>query len=59
KGFFPNRLIYHDGLLSIKKAFKKKDWLNYLEAANIPLNQCKINWHWPFRWLLTIDKAKE
>lgn len=52
--FFNNRLIVHDGLLSIKRAFKKKDWIDYLTAAEIPLKDCSITWHWAFRWVLCI-----
>lgn len=55
--FFSNRLIFHDGLLSIKRAFKKDDWINYLKAAEIPLEQCSITWHWPFRWLVCINTS--
>lgn len=54
--FFRNRLIYHDGLLSIKRAFKKRDWLNYLKVAEIPIERCSITWHWAFRWIVRIDK---
>lgn len=56
--FFPNRLIYHDGLLSIKRAFKKHEWIKYLNAAGIPLEQCSISWHWAFRWVVCIDTSK-
>lgn len=59
KFFFPNRLIYHDGLLSIKKAFKKQDWIDYLIAADIPLEYCRISWHWAFRWVVHIDTSKK
>lgn len=59
KPFFSNRLIYNDGLLSIKRAFKKKDWIDYLHAAEIPLEQCSITWHWAFRWVLCIKKVKQ
>lgn len=55
--FFPNRLIYHDGLLSIKRAFKKSEWIGYLKAAGIPLEHCSISWHWAFRWVLSIDTS--
>ncbi|WP_228840702.1 methyltransferase domain-containing protein [Candidatus Protochlamydia phocaeensis] len=54
---FPNRLVWHDGLLSIQRAFKRKDWLFYLQAAGIPLERCSINWHWAFRWMIIIDTA--
>lgn len=49
KACFRNRLIYHDGLLSIKRAFKRQDWIYYLNAAGIPLTCCSIHWYWPFR----------
>lgn len=52
--FFPNRLIIHDGALSIQRAFKKQDWLYYLQEARIPLHRCTLTWHWAFRWILFI-----
>lgn len=55
KPLFSNRLIFHDGRLSIKKGFKKADWISYLQAANIPLHLCSIKWHWAFRWTVSID----
>jgi 2-polyprenyl-3-methyl-5-hydroxy-6-metoxy-1,4-benzoquinol methylase len=55
--FFPNRLILHDGLLSIKKGFKRSDWIHYIEAAHIPLHQCSITWHWAFRWIIFINTS--
>ena len=54
---FPNRLIFHDGLLSIKRAFKRQDWIYYLKAAEIPLEHCSITWHFAFRWVLRIDTS--
>lgn len=53
---FQNKMITHDGLLSIKKSFTRKDWLNYLQKAHIPKNQITLKWHWAFRWVLTIEK---
>jgi 2-polyprenyl-3-methyl-5-hydroxy-6-metoxy-1,4-benzoquinol methylase len=57
--FFRNRLIIHDGLVSIKRGFLYKDWINYLSAAGIPLSKCVIRWHWAFRWMVFIDTSKE
>lgn len=57
KPVFCNRLIFHDGLLSIKRAFKKHDWIYYLKAAEIPIEHCSITWHWAFRWVLRIDTS--
>ncbi len=55
--FFRNRLIRHDGLLSIKRSFIKQEWIDYLTAAQIPLRKCSIRWHWPFRWILCIESS--
>lgn len=52
---FRNRLITHDGLLSIKRGFIRRDWDAYLKAAGIPLDRCKISWHWAFRWIVRIN----
>lgn len=51
---FFNRLITHDGLLSIRRAFKYADWVRYLQEAGIPLDHCSITWHWAFRWIVMI-----
>jgi 2-polyprenyl-3-methyl-5-hydroxy-6-metoxy-1,4-benzoquinol methylase len=56
--FFRNRLIYHDGLLSIKRAFTRTDWENYLCLAGIPSQAWSLTWHWAFRWILVIDPGK-
>lgn len=53
--FFPNRLIFHDGLLSIQRSFTRKEWVNYLEQAGIPAACYSITWHWPFRWIVLIQ----
>jgi|JI9StandDraft_1071089.scaffolds.fasta_scaffold102594_2 2-polyprenyl-3-methyl-5-hydroxy-6-metoxy-1,4-benzoquinol methylase len=45
---FPNRLIQNDGLVSIKRAFIRKDLEELF--ARFPLK--KISWHWPFRWIV-------
>lgn len=52
--FFNNRLILHDGLLSIKRGFTKNEWVTYLNVAGIGENQYKISWNWAFRWIVTI-----
>lgn len=54
---FRNRLILHDGPLSIQRAFKKQEWLQYLEKAQIPLEHCSLTWHWAFRWILLINSS--
>ncbi len=47
--FFRNRLIRHDGLLSIKRAFKLHELRTLLPTA-------RISWHWPFRWIVLCEK---
>lgn len=56
---FPNRLIKHDGALSIRRAFTRQDWWNYLEAAGIDKKRCSITWHWAFRWIVMIDMCSK
>lgn len=53
---FRNRLITEDGLLSIKRSFIRKDWIALLQAAEIPLEHCSINWSCPFRWIVMLNK---
>ena len=54
---FRNRIVFHDGLLSIKRAFTKADWVTYLTAAGIPPEKYRITWHWAFRWIVFIDTS--
>ena len=49
---FQNRLITHDGLLSVKRSFIKKEWVSYLKKAGI--ENYTIKWKFPFRWIITI-----
>lgn len=51
---FRNRLITHDGLISIKRGFTRSEWRSLLAKANIPNYQ--IKWRWPFRWQITLWK---
>lgn len=53
---FPNRLIWHDGRLSIKRAFRKNEWLALLERAGFKKDHYTLQWHWIFRWTLTLRK---
>jgi 2-polyprenyl-3-methyl-5-hydroxy-6-metoxy-1,4-benzoquinol methylase len=52
--FFRNRLITHDGLISIKRGFIKKEWISYLKNAGFKPSQYTISWEFPFRWIITI-----
>ncbi len=51
---FRNRLITHDGLISIQRAFKRADWLRLLARAGIQRYQ--IQWQFPFRWQVILWK---
>jgi 2-polyprenyl-3-methyl-5-hydroxy-6-metoxy-1,4-benzoquinol methylase len=53
--FFRNRMVMHDGLLSIKRGFIHRDWIFYLKEAGIPLAKVSLTWHWAYRWIVKID----
>lgn len=56
---FPSRLIWQDGRLSIKRSFRKKDWIDLLKKAGFHKNQYVLRWNWAFRWTLTIKKYED
>jgi 2-polyprenyl-3-methyl-5-hydroxy-6-metoxy-1,4-benzoquinol methylase len=49
---FRNRLITHDGLVSIRRAFTRAEWVLLLAKAGI--TNYKITWCFPFRWQLVL-----
>lgn len=51
---FRNRLITHDGLISIRRGFTKAELLSLLKNAGI--NSYSIKWCFPFRWRVIIWK---
>ncbi|MES2219054.1 MAG: methyltransferase domain-containing protein [Pseudomonadota bacterium] len=51
---FRNRLITHDGLISIRRGFTRKEWELLLQQAGIQNYQLK--WYFPFRWQLVLLK---
>lgn len=51
---FRNRLLTHDGLISIKRGFTRKEWINLLKKAGI--QNYRINWGFPFRWKVILWK---
>lgn len=53
---FPNRLIWHDGRLSIRRSFRQEDWVLLLEKAGFAKDQYALKWNPAFRWTLTIRK---
>ena len=53
---FSNRLIAHDGAVSIERAFVQSDWHALLQKANIPPNCIDIRMRFPFRWQVILWK---
>ena len=49
-----NRLIRHDGLISIQRGFKRAEWQAALKRAGI--HTYRLTWHFPFRWSLILWK---
>ncbi|QJD95349.1 methyltransferase domain-containing protein [Mucilaginibacter robiniae] len=49
-----NPMIYHDGLLSVKRSFKKSELKHLLAQAGI--THYSIKWKWAFRWQVIIYK---
>ena len=56
--FFRNRMIWHDGLLSIQRSFTRQEWKSFLKAAGIEEKEYTLSWHWPFRWIVVIHTAE-
>jgi len=52
---FQNRLITHDGIISIKRGFIRSEWERLLKKADIPHYQ--IKWQFPFRWSILLPKG--
>lgn len=51
---FRNRLINHDGLISIRRGFTRVEWQKLLTAADI--KNYRIKWCFPFHWQIIIYK---
>ena len=49
-----NEMVRIDGPLSVKRSFKRNELISLLKKAHI--NNYKLTWIWPFRWLLIIYK---
>ncbi len=54
---FRNRLITHDGLLSIRRSFKREDWMSLMTQTGVPENKWTLKRYFPFRWILKIETA--
>jgi len=50
---FRNRMITHDGAISIRRAFIRSDWTRLL--SEVPKYQ--LSWYFPFRWIVLIYSA--
>ena len=46
---YKNRVIVHDGLISIRRSFKRRDWKRYLKLAG---KKGSVRWKWAFRYLV-------
>lgn len=51
-----NRFIKHDAAVSVSRAFTRADWQRLLNAADIPTDQVRIRWHFPFR--ISVARAR-
>ena len=51
---FHNRLITHDGLVSIRRSFTRADLHNLMKQTNIP--HYEIKWGFPFQWRIILWK---
>ena len=51
--FFRNRLIVHDGLLSIRKGFRRRDWERAMRSAGV--SSATIKWRFAYRWIIKVD----
>ena len=54
---FTNRMIRHDGPVSVARAFTASEWRRLLEEAGIPPERTKIEWFFPFRYAVSCRKA--
>ena len=41
-------IVRHDGALSVRRAFVRRDWDRFLAAAGV--SGASVRWHVPFRW---------
>jgi 2-polyprenyl-3-methyl-5-hydroxy-6-metoxy-1,4-benzoquinol methylase len=51
---FRNRLITHDGLISIQRGFTRREWLSLLQRAQI--FDYQVTWFFPFWWRVILWK---
>ncbi len=51
--FSKSYLVKNDAPLSVRRAFKKNDWISIFSKAGI--RNYDIKWHWAFRYLICVD----
>ncbi|GAA4319464.1 methyltransferase domain-containing protein [Flaviaesturariibacter amylovorans] len=51
KLFSRSALVKNDAPLSVRRGFRKEEWIGLMEAARI--STYRIHWKWAFRWLIT------
>lgn len=54
---FPNRMVLHDGLVSIRRGFLAAEWPLFMQKALIPSAEFSLSWHFAFRWIAMIIKT--
>ena len=42
-------IVRHDGMLSVRRSFRRADWESLLAAAGIDRSTVTLRWHMPFR----------
>jgi len=45
-----HRFVVHDGPVSVRRSFVRRDWKRILTAAGIDRSRIEIRWYMPFRW---------
>ncbi|WP_276392240.1 methyltransferase domain-containing protein [Eudoraea chungangensis] len=53
--FIKTKIAKHDGLVSIKRGFKKKDLINL--SKSFPKSEHIISWKWAFRYVWIVKQA--
>ncbi len=54
--FMRSKIARHDGLISIKRSFTKKEILTFNQK--LPVNEYKVRWRWAFRYLWILKKQE-
>ena len=45
-------MVQNDSTLSVKRGFRRNEWIKILKAADI--HDFDISWKWAFRWQIII-----